>query len=32
LHLLGCCFLQQVCYCIRVRFDGRVLKICAFLL
>jgi hypothetical protein len=25
LHLVGCCFLRLVCYCVRVRFDGRVL-------
>jgi hypothetical protein len=32
LHLVGCCVLRLVCYCVRVRFDGRVLTICVFLL
>jgi hypothetical protein len=32
LHLVGCFFLRLVCYCVRVRFDGRVLTIYVFIL
>jgi hypothetical protein len=32
LHLVRCCFLRLVCHCVRVRFDGRVLTDCVFLL
>jgi hypothetical protein len=28
LHLVGCCFLLLVCYCVRVRFDGSVDSLC----
>jgi hypothetical protein len=28
LHLVGYSFLRLVCYCVRVRFDGKVLTIC----